>query len=63
MSFSIVLAQCAFRLGDVRGNAQRLLDAACSAQQQGARLMLAPEWALSGGLPGDVLRRDDFMQE
>lgn len=62
MSFSIALAQCAFRLGDVRGNAQRLLEAACSAQQQGARLVLAPEWALSGGLPGDVLRRDDFMQ-
>ena len=63
MSFPIVLAQCAFHLGDVRGNAQRLLDVACRAQQQGARLVLAPEWALTGGLPGDVLRRADFMQE
>ncbi len=62
MSFSIALAQCAMRLGDVRGNAQRLLDAACRAQQQGARLLLAPEWVLSGGLPGDVLRRADFLQ-
>ncbi|MBQ6657275.1 MAG: NAD+ synthase [Ottowia sp.] len=63
MSFSMVWALCAFLLGDGRGTAQRLLEAACRAQQQGARLVLAPEWALSGGLPGDVLRRDDFMQE
>ncbi|MHB8211923.1 MAG: NAD+ synthase [Acidithiobacillus sp.] len=58
----IALAQVNCRVGDVAGNADRLLAAAVEAQAAGADLLVTPELALSGYPPEDLLLRADFMQ-
>jgi NAD+ synthase (glutamine-hydrolysing) len=58
----VALAQVNATVGDLQGNARRLLDAARQAHDQGARLMLAPELALSGYPPEDLLLRPAFLQ-
>jgi len=47
-------------VGDVAGNAARILDFARRAQAQGADVMLTPELALCGYPPEDLLLRRDF---
>ncbi|MCR2829550.1 NAD+ synthase [Acidithiobacillus ferrooxidans] len=59
----IALAQVNCRVGDVAGNADRLLAAAAEAQAAGADLLLTPELALSGYPPEDLLLRSDFLQD
>ena len=59
----IALAQVNCRVGDVAGNAQRLLAAAAEAQAAGADLLVTPELALSGYPPEDLLLRADFLQD
>jgi NAD+ synthase (glutamine-hydrolysing) len=49
-------------VGDLAGNARALADAARRAHAQGARLALAPELALTGYPPEDLLLRPAFMQ-
>ena len=58
----IALAQVNCRVGDVAGNADRLLAAAAEAQAAGADLLVTPELALSGYPPEDLLLRADFLQ-
>lgn len=58
----IALAQVNCRVGDVAGNADRLLAAAVEAQAAGADLLVTPELALSGYPPEDLLLRADFLQ-
>ena len=58
----IALAQINCRVGDVAGNADRLLAAAAAAQAAGADLLVTPELALSGYPPEDLLLRADFLQ-
>lgn len=58
----IALAQVNCRVGDVAGNADRLLAAAVEAQTAGADLLVTPELALSGYPPEDLLLRADFLQ-
>ena len=58
----IALAQVNCRVGDVVGNADRLLAAAAEAQAAGADLLVTPELALSGYPPEDLLLRADFLQ-
>ena len=58
----IALAQVNCRVGDVVGNADRLLAAAVEAQAAGADLLVTPELALSGYPPEDLLLRADFLQ-
>jgi NAD+ synthase (glutamine-hydrolysing) len=57
----VALAQINATVGDLAGNAARIVDAARAAHEQGARLVLAPELALSGYPPEDLLLRPAFM--
>jgi NAD+ synthase (glutamine-hydrolysing) len=58
----IALAQINATVGDLAGNARRLAQAAREAHKQGASLVLAPELALCGYPPEDLLLRPAFMQ-
>jgi NAD+ synthase (glutamine-hydrolysing) len=55
------LAQINAKVGDLAGNARLLAAAARQAHAQGATLVLAPELALSGYPPEDLLLRPAFM--
>jgi NAD+ synthase (glutamine-hydrolysing) len=56
------LAQINATVGDLTGNARLLATAARQAHAQGAQLVLAPELALTGYPPEDLLLRPAFMQ-
>lgn len=58
----VALAQINATVGDLAGNAQRIVDAAAQAHAAGACLLLAPELALTGYPPEDLLLRPAFMQ-
>jgi NAD+ synthase (glutamine-hydrolysing) len=57
----VALAQINPTVGDLVGNAKLIADAARSAHAGGAVLMIAPELALSGYPPEDLLLRPAFM--
>jgi NAD+ synthase/NAD+ synthase (glutamine-hydrolysing) len=56
----IAIAQMNAVVGDIAGNAARILEFARRAKDRGADAMLTPELALSGYPPEDLLLRDDF---
>jgi NAD+ synthase (glutamine-hydrolysing) len=56
----IALAQINAIVGDIKGNADKILDYSKRAVQQGASLVITPELALCGYPPEDLLFRDDF---
>jgi NAD+ synthase (glutamine-hydrolysing) len=58
----VALAQINATVGDLAGNAERIAQAARAAYAQGARLVLAPELALTGYPPEDLLLRPAFMR-
>lgn len=58
----VALAQINATVGDIAGNAASVAAAARQAYAQGARLVLAPELALTGYPPEDLLLRPAFMQ-
>ena len=58
----VALAQINPTVGDLDGNVRLLLEAAASAHAQGARVMVAPELALTGYPPEDLLLRPAFMR-
>jgi NAD+ synthase (glutamine-hydrolysing) len=55
------LAQINATVGDLEGNARKIIDASRRAHAQGAALVVAPELALSGYPPEDLLMRPAFM--
>jgi NAD+ synthase (glutamine-hydrolysing) len=57
----IALAQINATVGDLEGNAQRIVNAARRAYGQGVHLVIAPELALTGYPPEDLLLRPAFM--
>mgnify|MGYP000497015032 CR=1 FL=1 len=57
MTLSIRIAQLNFVVGDLPGNAQKIIDAATQAYADGAQLLLTPELALCGYPPEDLLLR------
>ena len=57
----VALAQINATVGDLSGNAALIVDAARRAHAQGACLLLAPELALTGYPPEDLLLRPSFM--
>ena len=61
MTLSICVAQLNFVVGDMGGNAQKIIDAARAAHAQGARLLLTPELAICGYIAEDLLLRPAFM--
>ena len=58
----IALAQFNATVGDLAGNTRRIVDCAREAHAGGAALLVAPELALTGYPPEDLLLRPAFMQ-
>lgn len=58
----IAVAQINCTVGDLEGNARRILDAAARAAQAGADILLTPELSLTGYPPEDLLLRRSFFQ-
>jgi NAD+ synthase (glutamine-hydrolysing) len=58
----VALLQINPTVGDLDGNARLIADAARAAWQQGARVALAPELALCGYPPEDLLLRPAFLR-
>jgi NAD+ synthase (glutamine-hydrolysing) len=58
----ICIAQLNYVVGDVRLNAQRIIDCAVSAYKRGARLVLTPELSLCGYACEDLFLRPSFTQ-
>jgi len=56
----IAIAQINCTVGDLQGNAAKILDYANRAREAGASILLTPELALSGYPPEDLLLREDF---
>lgn len=61
-SIQICLAQLNFLVGDILGNAEKIIHAANKAANSGADLIVFPELALSGYPPEDLLFRDELYQ-
>ena len=62
MTLRIAIAQLNLAVGDLAGNAKRILAAADEAVASGADLLLTPELALCGYPPEDLLLRPDFYR-
>lgn len=62
MTTSICIAQLNFVVGDLTGNAQKIIDAAQQASDQGAKLLVTPELALCGYAAEDLFLRSSFQQ-
>ena len=58
----LAVAQINCTVGDLAGNAARILAYAERARQQGATLLLTPELSLCGYSPEDLLLRDGFCR-
>ena len=62
MSLKICVAQLNYCVGDMPGNAQKIIAAARTAYQDGARLVLTPEMAICGYAAEDLFLRPSFIQ-
>jgi len=58
----IAIAQINCTVGDLTGNAKKILDYTNEAKDKGSSLVVTPELALSGCPPEDILLRDGFRQ-
>ena len=56
----LAIAQINCTVGDLAGNAAKILASAAQAREQGASLLLTPELGLCGYPPEDLLLRDGF---
>ena len=61
MTLNICIAQLDFVVGDMPGNAQKIVDAARTAHAQGARLLLTPELSICGYAAEDLFLRPAFI--
>ena len=59
----IGLAQINSTVGDLAGNARKIIEACQSLEKQGARIILTPELVLTGYPPQDLLFQSDFVPE
>ena len=57
----LALAQINTTVGDLAGNVARILDAARAAHAAGATVVCAPELAITGYPPEDLLLKPDFV--
>ena len=62
MPLKICVAQLNYCVGDMPGNAQKIIDAARIAYEGGARLVLTPELAICGYAAEDLFLRQSFIQ-
>ncbi|MEY4882922.1 MAG: hypothetical protein RIS34_776 [Pseudomonadota bacterium] len=61
MTLKICVAQLNFVVGDLGGNAQKIIDAAQTAYADGARLLLTPELSICGYAAEDLFLRPAFI--
>src|SRR6478752_5463643 len=61
MALTICTAQLNVTVGDMAGNAQKIIAAARQAHAQGARLVLTPELSICGYPAEDLLLRPAFI--
>ena len=61
MTLKICVAQLDFVVGDLTGNAQKIIDAAHTAYRAGARLLLTPELSICGYAAEDLFLRPVFI--
>ncbi|RKJ94196.1 NAD+ synthase [Alicycliphilus denitrificans] len=61
MPLAISIAQLNFVVGDLQGNAQKIIGAARQAHAAGARLLLTPELAICGYAAEDLFLRPAFL--
>ncbi|WP_096665317.1 NAD+ synthase [Polaromonas sp. AET17H-212] len=61
MSLKICVAQLNYCVGDMPGNAQKIIDAARQAYAGGVRLLLTPEMAICGYAAEDLFLRRSFI--
>jgi NAD+ synthase (glutamine-hydrolysing) len=61
MTLQICVAQLNYVVGDMTGNAQKIIDLARQAHARGARLVLTPELALCGYAAEDLFLRPSFI--
>lgn len=61
MTLSICVAQLNFVVGDLAGNAQKIIDAARRAYADGSRLLLTPELSICGYAAEDLFLRPAFL--
>ncbi len=61
MTLQICVAQLNFVVGDMPGNARKIIDAASAAYAQGDRLVLTPELSICGYAAEDLLLRPAFI--
>ncbi|MFN3612087.1 NAD+ synthase [Tepidimonas sp.] len=61
MAIKIGVAQCNFVVGDLAGNARRIIDAAHAAHAQGVQVLLTPELAICGYAAEDLFLRPAFV--
>lgn len=59
----IVMVQDVFQVGDIKFNADKIIDAAIRESQRGADLVVFPELALVGYPPEDLLLRKGFIRQ
>ncbi len=59
--FSIASAQLNFVVGDMPGNARKIIDAAAQAAAQGTQLLLTPELGICGYAAEDLFQRPSFL--
>ena len=62
MPLKICVAQLNYCVGDMPGNAQKIIDAARTAYQDGVRLLLTPELAICGYAAEDLFLRPSFIE-
>ena len=62
MLLKICVAQLNFCVGDMPGNAQKIIDAAHAAYANGARLLVTPELAICGYAAEDLFLRASFIE-
>jgi NAD+ synthase (glutamine-hydrolysing) len=62
MTLKLCVAQLNFIVGDLQGNAQKIITAARDAYADGARLLLTPELSICGYAAEDLFLRPAFIQ-
>jgi NAD+ synthase (glutamine-hydrolysing) len=62
MTLKICVAQLNFVVGDMAGNAQKIIACATKAYEDGARLVLTPELSLCGYAAEDLFLRPSFIK-
>ena len=62
-AINIVMVQDVFQVGDIKSNADKIIDLSINASQQGADLVVFPELALVGYPPEDLLHRQGFLTQ